>query len=130
MIYSTSLDLYEDDEGIAAGLVLECFSQAEIPCVYLETFTTDKYFLSAVESIVNRQEVMHGLLQKEISSYIDKVYKSQDRTFSLTKIYIFPDVADEFGFVFRWPGDIEHGIGVKLSGASVKKVGSTEVAFL
>lgn len=129
-MHSAKLDFYEDDEGITACIALECFNQAEVQVVYLEGFSVDRYFLSAVEHIVDNQYVIHKLLHKEISSYINATYKIPDRTFSLTKIYIFPDVADEFGFVFRWPGDIEHGIGVKLSGASVKKVGSAEVAFL
>lgn len=46
------------------------------------------------------------------------------------KIYLFPDVENEFGFLFRWSGDTEHGIGVKLKDLSVKKIGSSEIAFI
>lgn len=127
---NTNLFFYEDDEGITSNIILECFSETEVSCVYLERFSPDRYFLSAVDFIVNNQHVIHRILHKEVSSYIDKVYKNQSGTFSLTKIYILPDITDEFGFMLRWPGDSEHGIGVKFSGTSVKKIGSAEVAFL
>ncbi|MFP1868239.1 hypothetical protein [Lonsdalea quercina] len=125
-----SFVFYEDDEGIAVNLILDSFNKADVQVVYLESGSSDEKMVGDIDFIFKNQSDFFKLSEKEISSYIDRVYKSKNASFDLIKIYIFPDTENEFGFVFRWSGDTEHGIGIKFLGLSVKKIGSAEVAFL
>jgi hypothetical protein len=48
----------------------------------------------------------------------------------LLKVYLSPDEDNEFGFMFSTNLDKDHGIGIKFKGLEVKKIGSSETAFL
>ncbi|WKV51799.1 hypothetical protein [Dickeya fangzhongdai] len=127
---SDDFEFYEDDEGIAVNIDLDIFNETDMQVVYLESDSSDDKMVGDVNFIINNQDDFFKISEREISSYIASVYKSKDVRFKLMKIYIFPDMENEFGFLFRWVGDAEHGIGIKFSGLSVKKIGSAEVAFL
>ncbi|WP_113633064.1 hypothetical protein DUT67_05140 [Pectobacterium peruviense] len=127
---SESFDFYEDDEGVAVDLIFDVFNESEIQVIYLESESSDEKMVGDIDFIFKNQDEFFKLSVSAISSYVHSVYKSKDVSFKLVKIYIFPDVEDEFGFVFRWGGDTEHGIGIKFSGLLVKKIGSSEIAFL
>ncbi|WP_042859273.1 hypothetical protein [Dickeya sp. NCPPB 3274] len=127
---SDDFEFYEDDEGIAVNIDLDIFNETDMQVVYLESDSSDDKMVGDVNFMINNQDDFFKISEREISSYIASVYKSKDVRFKLMKIYIFPDMENEFGFLFRWVGDAEHGIGIKFSGLSVKKIGSAEVAFL
>ncbi|KHN62586.1 hypothetical protein OI70_01665 [Dickeya fangzhongdai] len=127
---SDDFEFYEDDEGVAVNVDLNAFNVADVQVIYLESDSGDEKMVGDINFIINNQDIFFQVSEKEISSYIASVYKSKHVSFKLMKIYIFPDVENEFGFLFRWLGDAEHGIGIKFSGLSVKKIGSAEVAFL
>ncbi|MCG8709710.1 hypothetical protein JHU04_002961 [Brenneria sp. 4F2] len=121
---------YEDDEGVSVNIIFDVFNESEVQVIYLESESSDKKVLNDINFIVKNQDVFFKLSVSAIHSYVYKIYKSKDMFFKLVKIYIFPDVKDEFGFVFRWGGDTEHGIGIKFSGLSVKGIGGSSMAFL
>lgn len=125
-----NFDFYEDDEGVAVNLIFDVFNESEIQVIYLESESSDEKMLGDIDFIFKSQDDFFKLSASAISSYVYKIYKSKDVSFKLVKIYIFPDIEDEFGFIFRWGGDTEHGIGIKFSGLSVKAIGSSEIAFL
>lgn len=127
---SNDFDFYEDDEGLSVNLVLNSFGRSEIPFTYLDVDSGDEIFVAGIKFVIENQSVLYELSKKEIALYIDKVYKSNDLSFYLVKIYVFPESDNEFGFMYRWSEDTEHGIGVKYSGLSVQRVGSAEVAFM
>ena len=127
---SYDFEFYENDEGIAVSVDLNVFNRVDVQVIYLESYSSDEKMVSDVNFIIDNQNDFFKASEKVISSYIASVYKSNDVSFKLMKVYIFPDVEGEFGFLFRWVGDTEHGIGIKFSGLSVKKIGSAEVAFL
>jgi len=123
-------DFYEDDEGISVNVVLDAFVHSDVQVIYLEADSSDEKMIEDINFIFENQNEFFRLSMAEMSSYVEKLYKSKDLSFKLMKIYIFPDIENEFGFVYRWAGDTEHGIGIKFAGLSVKKIGSSEVAFL
>lgn len=125
-----NFDFYEDDEGIAVNIDLDSFNEVDVQCVYLESYTSDKKIINDINYLLKNQKVFFERSASEISSYVERVYKNKVVKFKLMKIYFFPDVENEFGFVFRWEGDTEHGIGIKFLGLSIKKIGGAEVAFL
>lgn len=127
---SNDFSFYEDDEGLSVNLVLNSFGCSEIPFTYLDVDSGDERFVAGIKFIIENQSVLYELSIKEIALYVDKVYKSNDLSFYLVKIYISPDSANTFGMMYRWRVDTEHGIGVKYSGLSVQTVGSAEVAFM
>lgn len=124
------LDFYEDDEGVSVNLIFDAFDKSEVQVIYLESELSDEKMLGDIDFIFKNQDKIFDLSKKEILLYIERFYESKELSFKLMKIYVFPDIENEFGFVFRWRGDTEHGIGIKFSGLSVKKIGSAEVAFL
>ncbi|WP_038903849.1 hypothetical protein [Dickeya zeae] len=127
---SGDFEFYENDEGVAVSVDLNAFNEVEVQIIYLESDSGDEKMVGDVNFIINSQDDFLKVSEREISSYVASVYKSKDVSFKLMKIYIFPDVENEFGFLFRWVGDTEYGIGIKFSGLSVKKIGSAEVAFI
>ncbi|WP_409309524.1 hypothetical protein [Pectobacterium sp. B1J-3] len=121
---------YKDDEGISVNLIFDACGEYEVQVIYLESEVMDEKLVNEIDSILKNQEKIFSLLKKEILLYIDRNYKNGDFCLKLMKIYVFPDIENELGFIFRWNGDTEHGIGVRMSGLSVKKIGSAEMAFL
>ncbi|QQA75807.1 hypothetical protein [Pectobacterium parmentieri] len=123
-------DFYEDDEGISVNIVFDIFNENKIKVIYLESDSSDEKMVSDINFILKNQNEFLKLSEEKIASYVYSVYKKKDVSFKLMKVYISPDIENEFGFLFRWSGDTEHGIGIKFSGLSVKKIGSSEIAFL
>ncbi|AOR61108.1 hypothetical protein F6Q07_10165 [Pectobacterium parmentieri] len=123
-------DFYEDDEGISVNIVFDIFNENKIKVIYLESDSSDEKMVSDINFILKNQNEFLKLSEEKIASYVYSVYKNKDVSFKLMKVYISPDIENEFGFLFRWSGDTEHGIGIKFSGLSVKKIGSSEIAFL
>ncbi|WNN47250.1 hypothetical protein RIN58_12585 [Siccibacter colletis] len=123
-------DFYEDDEGISTNVDFNSFKVKGIQVIYLESEFTDKKMIADINFIIKHQDVFFERTEEYFASYIKSHYNSEDTSFKLMKIYIFPDVHDEYGFIFRWEGDTEHGIGIRFSGLSVKEIGSSEVAFM
>ncbi|AFI92535.1 hypothetical protein EXT68_17230 [Pectobacterium parmentieri] len=123
-------DFYEDDEGISVNIVFDIFNENKIKVIYLESDSSDEKMVSDINFILKNQNEFLKLSEERIASYVYSVYKNKDVSFKLMKVYISPDIENEFGFLFRWSGDTEHGIGIKFSGLSVKKIGSSEIAFL
>lgn len=122
--------LYHEDDGIAVDLVLSCFASQKIPVVYLESDKCDEKMKRDIGFILFHQIDLFQVIDKEIVLYIDSVYQKKLDKFTLLKIYLFPDIEDEYGFLFDWSGDIEHGIGIKIKNLKVKDIGSGEIAFL
>lgn len=123
-------EFYENYEGVAVNVDLNAFNGVDVRIICLESDSGDEKMEGDVNFIINNQDDFFKISEREISSYVASVYKSKDVSFKLMRIYIFPDVENEFGFLFRWVGNTEHGIGIKFSGLSVKKIGSAEVAFI
>ena len=124
------MNTYADDEGISVDIVLNSFGHNSVQIIYLESYDYDEKMKQDINYILSHQVKIYGIIEAEIVSYISRVYKNNLHDFELMKIYIFPDVESEFGFLFRWSGDTEHGIGIKLNKLSIKKIGSSEIAFM
>lgn len=122
--------LYHEDDGIAVDLVLSCFVSQKIPVVYLESDKCDEKMKRDIGFILSHQIDFFQVIGKEIVLYIDSVYQKKLDKLTLLKIYLFSDIEDEYGFLFDWSGDIEHGIGIKIKNLKVKDIGSGEIAFL
>jgi hypothetical protein len=122
-----------EDEGIAIDIMLDSFSQQCIPIIYLESFESDNKMQNNIDFIKSHQVELHHIINNEITAYITQIYKQDGgkvlSQISLIKIYLLPE-KDEYGFMFVWPGDSEHGIGVKLKNLSMIKIGYAETAFL
>ncbi|OCG12242.1 hypothetical protein A9G24_08960 [Gilliamella sp. App6-5] len=122
-----------EDEGIAIDIMLDSFSQQCIPIIYLESFESDNKMQNNIDFIKSHQVELHHIINNEITAYITQVYKQDGgkvlSQISLIKIYLLPE-KDEYGFMFAWSGDSEHGIGVKLKNLSMIKIGYAETAFL
>ena len=123
-------DFYEDGEGISTNVDFNSFEVKGIQVICLESESTDKKMFADINFMIKHQDVFFERSEEYLASYIKSHYNREDTSFKLMKIYIFPDILDEYGFIFRWEGDIEHGIGIRFSGLSVKEIGSAEVAFM
>lgn len=124
------LEPYNDDDGVAVDIFLHTFSDHKVPIVYLESEKCDDKMKNDIEFIILHQDELHNLIDKEIALYTKEVYKKEPYNFTLIKIYIFPDSQKEYGFLFGWLGDIEHGVGLRTQNLLVKKIGSAEASFL
>ncbi|MFM2482555.1 hypothetical protein [Celerinatantimonas sp. YJH-8] len=127
---SNQFEFYEDDEGISVDINLDVFNSDKTPIVYLESSSYDDKMIEDINFIIDNKLKFFELSKKEICNYVKAMHDSKNINIKLIKVYIFPDIRHEFGFMFRWEDDIEHGIGVKFFGLEVKKIGSAEVAFL
>lgn len=123
-------DFFEDDEGISTNVDFNSFKVKGIQVIYLESESADKKMIANINFMIKHQDVFFEKSEEYLTSYIKSHYNSEGASFKLMKIYIFPDIHDEYGFIFRWEGDTEHGIGIRFSGLSVKEIGSAEVAFM
>lgn len=124
------VETYHDDDGIAIDIILHAFGHQKIPVIYLESDECDKKMKIDINFIISHQVELHNIIEKEIASYTNKIYNKNSYKYTLMKIYLFSDTENEYGFLFNWSGDTEHGIGVKIKDLSVKKIGSAEIAFL
>ncbi|OCG17779.1 DUF6985 domain-containing protein [Gilliamella sp. WF3-4] len=123
-----------EDEGIAVDIILPRFGQQPIPVIYLESFEYNKQMKDAIDFITSHQIELYNIINNEMTTYISQVYNQDGNKalsqISLTKIYILLDEKDEYGLMFAWSGDSEHGIGIKMKNMSIVKIGVAEIAFL
>ena len=126
-----SIGFYEDDEGICCDVLLRTFGFEPIQIINLEHYELDEKFKEDVRFIYYNQKNIHQKITPNVIEYIQKKYQSENHSFELMKIYTSHDVKREFGFLFSWIGDQEHGIGVKLNcNGDIIKIGSAETAFI
>ncbi|WP_369126348.1 hypothetical protein [Gilliamella sp. wkB292] len=129
-MYFDKMAVYCEDDGIAVDIILSCFGSQKISVVYLESEECDEKMKTDINFIISHQIELLHLIEQATASYIDKVYKKKLDKLTLIKIYLFPDVEYQYGFLFDWLGDIEHGIGVKIKNLKVEDIGGAEIAFL
>lgn len=127
---SDDLRFYEDDEGIAVDLILKAFGPDEVQCINLESESSDHKMKDDISYLISHQDELLQKIEKEVNLYCIKTYNKELTDLKLIKLYVFPDKDNEFGFMFSTTIDREHGIGVKLKDENIKKIGSSEVAFL
>lgn len=127
---SVELDFYDDDEGASVDLVLPVFDSESVKFINLETNVADEKMKTDIDFIIARQSDFFQKITAEAQTYSKQVYGSVVKDLVLVKIYLSPDDEDDFGFMFSTDLDPEHGIGIKFKGLELKKIGSSEIAFL
>ncbi|NUL38302.1 hypothetical protein [Kosakonia sacchari] len=121
---------YEDDEGIVADLVLSVFGSESIQCINLEADSADEKMKTDIDFLIENQKEFFQQITAETRVYCKRVYDSTAEDVVLVKVYLSPDEEGDFGFMFSTGLDQEHGIGIKFKGLKLKKIGSSEIAFL
>lgn len=122
---------YQDDEGGCCYLPLKIFANKPIQVINIERYELDEKFKENVRFIYENQVEIHQNVTASIDEYVRKKYQSDDHSFELMKVYTSHDIKREFGLLFNWRKDPEHGIGVRVDeNGAVIKVGSAEIAFL
>jgi len=130
-IFISSVGFYKDDEGGCCDLLLKTFSSKPIQIINLEHDELDEKFKEDVSFIYENQIKIHQKVIASIDEYVRKKYQSDDHSFELMKVYTSHDIEREFGLLFDWREDPEHGIGVRVNEDGVViKIGSVETAFL
>ncbi|WAF99327.1 hypothetical protein NRZ31_00765 [Aeromonas dhakensis] len=120
---------YSSNEGICCDIVLECFGNEPIEIINLECYELDEKFKEEVRCIYENQLDIYRSVIAGIIKYVRK--KSDNNNLKLMKIYTSHDVEREFGLLFSWDGDTEHGIGVRIrSDGVVIDVGPAETSFI
>ncbi|MGQ3924419.1 hypothetical protein ACTJMU_15645 [Mixta calida] len=127
---SEDLGFYEDEEGIAVDLLLEAFGSEEVQCINLESESPDKKMVDDISYLISYQNKILQKIQKVANDYCVKNFNKELPDLKLIKIYVFPDKENEYGFMFSTTIDREHGIGVKVKGGDIEKIGSSEIAFM
>ncbi|MGP3592775.1 hypothetical protein [Vagococcus sp. WN89Y] len=127
---SVDLEFYEDDEGVSVDLVLSAFGSEPVQCINLEADSADKKMKTDVDFLIEKQNDFFQKITAETRTYCKRVYGTDVSNLALVKIYLSPDEEDDFGFMFSTDLDQEHGIGIKFKGLEMKKIGSSETAFL
>ncbi|CAI8851607.1 MULTISPECIES: hypothetical protein [Kosakonia] len=124
------LKFYEDDEGASVDLVLSAFGSDSVQCINLEADSADEKMKTDIDFLIENQNEFFQKITAETRVYCKRVYGSTAENIVLVKIYLSPDEEDDFGFMFSTNLDQEHGIGIKFKGLELKKIGSSETAFL
>ncbi|PTT49964.1 hypothetical protein DBR13_21685 [Aeromonas sp. HMWF015] len=108
---------------------MECFGNEPIEIINLECYELDEKFKEEVRCIYENQLDIYRSVIFGIIKYVRK--KSDNNNLKLMKIYASHDVEREFGLLFSWDGDTEHGIGVRIrSDGVVIDVGPAETSFI
>lgn len=123
-------DFYEDDDGISIDVVLKSFGDQKVQVICIESWIFDEKLGKDVEFILLNEHYFFQLIESQIQSYSKEAYGVEESTYKLMKIYLFPDIENEFGFLFTWSCDREHGLGVRFLGLNIKEIGKAEIAFL
>lgn len=123
-------DFHICDEGLCISVTFGACGNSNVEAISLEADSCDESMISTIEFILKNQSAIKGISAKEIKQYIDKMNSGADTTAELMKIYLFPEEPGNFGLMFRWEGDSEHGIDLYFSGLELRKTGSAEIAFL
>lgn len=127
---SQALRFYEDDEGIVADLVLSAFGSESVQCINLEADSVDEKMKTDIHFLIENQNEFSQQITAQTRAYCKRVYGSTAEDVVLVKVYLSPDEKGDFGFMFSTNLDQEHGIGIKFKGLELKKIGSSETAFL
>lgn len=127
---SVDLEFYEDDEGASVDLVLPAFCSEPVQCINLEADPADEKMKNDIDFLIDNQNDFFRKITAEAQLYCKRLYGTGATDLVLVKIYLSPDNEDDFGFMFSTDADQEHGIGIKFKGLELKKIGSSETAFL
>ncbi|ADU72996.1 hypothetical protein PUG81_27870 [Erwiniaceae bacterium L1_54_6] len=127
---SENLKFYEDDEGMAAELVLPALSTDPVQCINPESATVDEKMKNDIDFLIAKQTDFAVKIEQEAEKYCIRVYGQKATDLTLVKVYLSPDEENEYGFMYSTSLDNEHGVGMKFSGLDMKKIGSSETAFL
>lgn len=120
---------YSSNEGGCCDIVLECFGNEPIEIINLECYELDEKFKEEVRCIYENQLDIYRSVIAGVIKYVRK--KSDNNNLKLMRIYTSHDVEREFGLLFSWDGDTEHGIGVRVrSDGVVIDVGPAETSFI
>lgn len=120
---------YSSNEGVCCDIVLECFGNEPIEIINLECYELDEKFKEEVRCIYENQLDIYRSVIAGVIKYVRK--KSDNNNLKLMKIYTSHDVEREFGLLFSWDGDTEHGIGVRVRNDGVViDVGPAETSFI
>ncbi|AVP85049.1 hypothetical protein [Aeromonas hydrophila] len=126
-----SVGFYENDEGVCCDLLLKAFGSKQIQVINLEHNELYEKFKEDVRFFYKNQMEIHQTVIASIDEYVRQKYQSDDHSLELMKIYTFHDVEREFGLLFDWREDPEHGIGVRINKDGVViKIGPADIAFL
>lgn len=115
---------------MAIDIILPIFSDHKVPVVYLESDKCDEKMKNDINFITLHQDELHEVIDKKTTLYTNENYNKKSFKLELVKTYLLPDIQNEYGFLFDWLGDTEHGIGVKTKNLLVKEIGGTETVFL
>lgn len=83
-----------------------------------------------IDFIIKNQKYFFEKVVTETQIYSKRIYGAEANDLILLKVYLSPDEDNEFGFMFSTDLDQEHGVGIKFKGLEVKKIISSETAFL
>ncbi|URQ59656.1 hypothetical protein LQ939_12795 [Pantoea alhagi] len=83
-----------------------------------------------ISYLISHQDGFSHKIQKEANEYSSKTYNKGLPDLKFTKLYIFPDKENEYGFMFSTTIGREHAIGVKFKDGNIEKIGSSEIAFM
>ena len=121
------MNFYLDEDGVS----VECESK-KFGCfvmTYMDMKEEDNYFFDKIKNFVNDSDIIFNSVTKAIKKYSSEKYSyNKEYLFQLMTVYI-SQTSDEYGMLFNWEGDPEHGIGVKMQDHNVTKIGSAEVSF-
>ncbi|WP_429013846.1 hypothetical protein [Aeromonas hydrophila] len=125
------IKVYSSNEGVCCDIVLEYFGNEPIEIINLECYELDEKFKEEVRCIYENQLDIYRSVIAGVMKYVREKYKSDNNDFKLMKIYTSHDVEREFGLLFSWVGDTEHGIGVRVRNDGVViDVGPAETSFI
>ncbi|HAS0921787.1 hypothetical protein [Enterobacter cloacae] len=127
---SLKLDFYEGDEGVSVDLVLSAFGPSLIQCINREFDSVDEKMKKDIDFIIKNQKYFFEKVATETQIYSKRIYGAEANDLILLKVYLSPDEDNEFGFMFSTDLDQEHGVGIKFKELEVKKIISSETAFL
>ncbi|MEL0618664.1 hypothetical protein V6243_17700 [Cobetia marina] len=120
----------QDDEGLVASILLPELNDNFFSVVYLEGETVDEHLNNTLNCLTSDQSRLNNILSKKIHEYVKRVYDDNNPCYELIKVYIFLDEVNSIGFMYRYHGDVEHGIGIKLTSNKVERIGASEEAFM
>lgn len=124
------LEFYEDDEGTAVDVILAAFNVSPVQSIKLGSEEADDKMKSEIDFLIENQANFLLKINEEAKKYSTRVYGRGVEDLTLVKVYLSPDEDFSYGFMFTTKLDSEHGIGVKFAALEMKKIGSSETAFL
>ena len=126
----SEISFKQDDEGLVATILLPELNDNFFSVVYLEGETVDEHLNNTLKYLTSNQSRLNSTLSKQIHEYVKRVYDDDNPCYELIKVYIFLDEVNSIGFMYSYCGDVEHGIGIKLTSNEVERIGASEEAFM